>query len=219
MPSKRQGAYSGTPSLSTSNGKRKRTVEADLEDQVMEDSLLAQQLQEEEYAEPEMKADSITPRRARARILDSENEVEDSLEISSEPEIAASTRASSLHDRHRVKRVKAVGGVSLPSRAARDSARKSIAEKASLVIMDSDEEEDSELSEYDSEVDSELEYSDMDDEEALVDPADLAAAASITAAPETLPTARRRRRRSPPAVPHRRSRFSWLAKRVRNFEL
>ena len=216
--SKKRGANSLTPSLAASKGKRKRTVEEDMEEQVMEDSLLAQQLQEEEYAEPVLKPVLPISRRARAKILDSEDEVDDSIEISSEPEIATSTRASSLHDRHKVKRVKTIGGVSLPSRAARDSARKSIAEKASLVIMDSDEEDESELSEYDSEVDSELEYSDMDDDEAFVDPPDLAAAANITAAPETLPSARRRRR-SPGAVPHRRSRFTWLAKRASYSEL
>ena len=216
--SKKQGAKCGTPSLAASKGKSKRKVEEDTEDQVMEDSLLAQQLQEEEYAKTVLKPGFPKSRRARATILDSEDEVDDSIKISSEPEIAASTRASSLHDRHKVKRVKTVGGISLPSRAARDSARKSIAEKASLVIMDSDGEDESELSEYDSEVDSELEYSDMDDEEAFVDPTDLAAAANITAAPETLPSARRRRR-SPHTASDRRSRFSWLAKRASNSEL
>ncbi|MCJ1438942.1 DNA repair protein rad16 [Xylographa pallens] len=208
-----------TPSSLKGKRKRKRTTDVEMAEQVMDDALLAQSLQEQEYAEANVQQIMPKKRGRKSKILDSEDEVDDSVEISSQVNDDQSSRhSSSQHDREKVKRVKAIGSTFLPSRAARDSARKSIAEKASMIIVDSDEEELSEMSVYDSDLDSELEYSDLDDDDA-VDPNDLATAASITAAPQTLPNAPRRRRRHPAHanssdVFRRSRRFPWLTSRA-----
>ena len=208
-----------TPSSLGGRRKRKRTIDGEMAEHVIDDALLAQSLQEQEYVEANVQR--IMPKDCgrKSKILDSEDEVDDSVEISSQVNDDQSSRGSSIqHDREKIKRVKTIGSTSLPSRAARDSARKSIAEKASMIIVDSDEEELSEMSVYHSDLDSELEYSDLDDDDA-VDPNDLATAASITAAPQTLPNAPRRRRRylahANLSEGSRRSRrFPWLTSRV-----
>ena len=211
----------GISTPSSSGGKRKRKCRTDDEmaEQVMGDALLAQSLQEQEYAETNVQPNMPRKRGRKPKILDSEDEVDGSVEISSLVSDDPSSQGSSIqHDREKVKRVKTIGSTFLPSRAARDSARKSIAEKASMIIMDSDEEELSEMSVYDSNLDSELEYSDLDDDD-VVDPNDLATAANITAAPQTLSNAPRRRRRhlaqtNSPEATGRSRRFPWLTSRV-----
>ncbi|MCJ1296219.1 DNA repair protein rad16, partial [Xylographa carneopallida] len=211
----------GISTPSSSGGKRKRKCRTDDEmaEQVMGDALLAQSLQEQEYAETNVQPNMPRKRGRKPKILDSEDEVDGSVEISSLVSDDPSSQGSSIqHDREKVKRVKTIGSTFLPSRAARDSARKSIAEKASMIIMDSDEEELSEMSVYDSNLDSELEYSDLDDDD-VVDPNDLATAANITAAPQTLSNAPRRRRRhlaqtNSPEATGRSRRFPWLTSRA-----
>ncbi|MCJ1474680.1 DNA repair protein rad16 [Lambiella insularis] len=209
-----------TPSTLGGKGKRKRDVEEEIDEQVMDDALLAQSLQEQEYAESEVQPNNARKRGRKSKILDTEDDIDDTMEISSQLNGGLSSRRSSVqHDRERVKKVRSIGGTSLPSRAARDGARKSIAEKASIVALDSDDDKESELSDYDSALDSELEYSDLDDDDDAVDPTDLAAAAEITAAPGTLPsTARRRQRRgvlaSSAPTPGRRGRLTWLSSRA-----
>lgn len=211
-----------TPSVLSGKGKRKRNIEEEIAEQVMDDALLAQSLQEQEHAMSEAQPTKPEKRGRKSKILDSEDDFDDSMEISSQLNANPSSRTSSIqHDREKVKRVKTVGSTSLPSRAARDSARKSIAEKASMAILDSDDDEISELSDYDSDLDSELEYSDLDDDDDdVVNPIDLAAAAEITAAPGTLPlTVRRRRRYGGPTstASPRRSREQWLTTRVSTY--
>ena len=216
--SKRRGV--GIPSSSRDKGKRKRAKEDEMDEQIIDDALLAQSLQEQEYAESDAQPSVPKKRGRRSKVLVSEDEFNDTVEFSSQVNDDLFSRRSSIqHDREKLKRVKTVGSTSLPSHAARDSARKSIAEKASIGIMDSDEEELSDMSIYESDLDSELEYSDIDDDD-TVDPRDLATAAEITAAPETLPNPSRRRRRraalsnSPDAARGSR-RFPWLSSRVR----
>ncbi|MCJ1391158.1 DNA repair protein rad16 [Xylographa bjoerkii] len=208
-----------TPSSLGGKGKRKRTMDDETAEQVIDDEFLAQSLQEQEYAESDVRPSIPKKRGRKSKVLDSEEELDNSMEVSSQVDNDLSSRRSSIqHDRERVKRVKTIGSTSLPSRAARDSARKSIAEKASMIILDSDDEELSEMSVYDSDLDSELEYSDLDDDD-TVDPTDLATAAEITAAPQTLPSAPRRRRdrlaqTNSAEVSRRSRRYPWLTGRA-----
>ena len=170
---------------SKDKGKRKRTIE-DLEN---DDALLAQALQAEEYAEQEA-PQAKRGRQQKTKIEDFEDDLEDLESLSSDPEFGVGSRSVSIKaDRQKVKQIKTGGRISLPTRAARDSARKSIADKASLGIMDTDE---SELSDYSSEFDSgdlEAEDSELED---MMQPDDIAAAAIITAAASTSSNARPR---------------------------
>lgn len=121
------------------------------------DALLAQMLQEEEYQniKPE---DSLIKRRQRVLMEDSEDELEhtDSMDIES-PNVGLLPN----------KRIRPNNRTLLPTRAARDSARKSINEEISREIMGTDSDE-SELSEYMSDEDLEdLEESDVLEDEGL----------------------------------------------------
>ncbi|MCJ1286918.1 DNA repair protein rad16 [Xylographa opegraphella] len=199
--------------------KRKRIIKNEMAEQIMDDALLAQSLQEQEYVESSFQPIMLKKRGRKSLIMDSEDEVGDGMEISSQVNDNLSSRGSSIqHDREKVKRVKNIGRTLLPSRAARDTARQSIAEKASMIVVDSDEEELSEMSVYDSDLDSELEYSDLDDDD-MVDPSDLATAANITAAPQSLTNATRHRRlqlarSNSPGLSRRSRRFPWLTSRA-----
>lgn len=104
------------------------------------DALLAQALQEAEYNEDELKQ-SVTKRRRRAPVEDSDDEDLNLTDLNT---------GISLIDLPASKKQKTNGRLSLPTRAARESARKSIAEKSNHEIMDTDSGE-SNLSEYDSE--------------------------------------------------------------------
>ena len=204
-----------TPSSFNRKDKRKRIVEDEMVEQVVKDTFLAQSLQAEEYEEADAESMKPAKRGRKGKITDSEDDPEGLVDGLSESVDKSLSRVSSVEaDRERVKRVKRIGRAPLPTRAARDSARKSIAEKASLVVQDSDEAEESELSDYNSDLDSELEYSDLEDADDNVDAVDVATASAITAAPGTAPGAAPRQRRRP-AASTRDRRSMWLSSRAR----
>ncbi|KAI4198594.1 MAG: hypothetical protein LQ350_005185 [Teloschistes chrysophthalmus] len=132
-------------------GKRKRDV-IGLDDTADADAILARALQEEEYAAEDVK--SKKARRApRALIQDSDDELdllsdledEDVMEVDPIPRKPSGANARS----------------SLPSRSARDEAKKSIRRKASRQIQDSEESALSDVSEFLSE-EEELDSDDYD---------------------------------------------------------
>ena len=176
-------------SLLGGKGKRKRTKEDDEE----EDFLFAQSLQAEEYAATETTS-AVSTSRARGRnqrfkVPDSEEELDENIDISSDAEFKTYTRASALvAESAKGKHAKLSNDSFLPSRAARDSAKKSIAKSSSLAIPGTEDEEDDddlELSEY--ELDQEFEE---DDEAIETASADLPLPS--TNASGTLPTASHR---------------------------
>ena len=194
--------------LSGAGGKRKREEADDLAEATMEaDALLAQALQEEEYQE-------VAPNRgnpAKARRLVEDSEGDSISDLSSD--FSASETPIDV-DRSNAKRIKTGGRMALPSRAARDSARKSIADKASIGIMDT---EDSELSDYISEFDSE----DLDSEGSGGEEEDLLQQPEVTATSAPTPSARRphrirRARTMPSSTATRTGPASWMSSRVRS---
>ncbi|KAI4139394.1 MAG: hypothetical protein LQ341_004245 [Variospora aurantia] len=160
------GSKQGLLGVEVSRGKRKRNLPA-ADEVLVADALLAEALQDEEYAQEDVK-----PRRARTaptvELDDSDAEMEDILqgpldddshnELSSlsDLDIMPSNKAG-LSSR---KRRKLSNRPSLPSRTARDKARRSINQKVTQQIQDSDESALSDLSEFVSEVDSD----DLEDE-------------------------------------------------------
>ena len=200
-------------SFGGAKGKRKREEVDDFAEDTMEtDALLAQALQEEEYQEvgPNRSASA----KARKLVEESEDGGDYLSDLSDESAFGPFTEVG----RQKAKRMKTAGRISLPSRAARENARKSIADKASLGIMDT---EDSDLSDYISEFDSEDFESedsvgDGDEDEDLFQQPDIAAAGVITAAPATAASARRRNRiRRARTTPNSTAVRSWMASRVR----
>ena len=198
-------------SFGGANGKRKREeVDEFAEDTIEADALLAQALQEEEYQE----AGPNRSKSAKSRkfVEDPEDEGDYLSDLSDEPAFDPFTEVG----RQKAMSMKTAGRISLPNRAARESARKSIADKASLGIMDTD---DSDLSDYISEFDSEdfeSEDSVGDGDEDLFQQSDIAAAGVITVAPGTAASARRRNRiRRPRTTPNSTAVRSWMASRVR----
>ncbi|KAL9014947.1 MAG: hypothetical protein Q9173_000401 [Seirophora scorigena] len=157
---KRPALNQGPLGLEVSRGKRKRNLPA--ADEMLEaDALLAQALQDEEYAEEDVKPQKA--RRAPSILLDdSDDEMEDIFRGSVDD---SENEFGSLSDLDIVpqnkagpstsKRRKLSGRPALPSRSARDKAWRSIKQKAALQVQDSDESALSELSEFGSEVDSE----------------------------------------------------------------
>ena len=195
--------------LSGATGKRKWEDVDELAEVAMDaDALLAQALQEEEYQE-------VAPNRgkpAKARRL-----VEDSEEVDSTSGLSSDFSASETPSnvgRPKAKRIISGGGMALPSRAARDSARKSIADKASIGILDT---EDSELSDYISEFGSEdLDSEDSageEDEDMLQQPE--ATTVSATAPSARRPPRIRRARAMPNSTAARTGPASWMSSRVR----
>ncbi|KAL8764354.1 MAG: hypothetical protein Q9184_000059 [Pyrenodesmia sp. 2 TL-2023] len=168
-------------------GKRKREL-LGTDAMLDNDALLAQALQEEEYAEDDVKP--IKGRRARKALLgDSDDEMKNicqmptSLVDDSDNEFGS---LSDLSDHSSIeigpssrKRPKLAARSSLPSRSARDEARRSIKEKVDNGIQDSDDSTMSELSFTIS--DDDLETSEDD----IVDSNDTSRAAS--AQPPTAP--------------------------------
>ena len=226
-----------TPSSVDSTGKRKRAPKGGTLEQVRDDAMLAQALQEEEYSSARpVEAQALHGR--KSRIPDSEDEADESagsLSVVHTEDLPRSRASSIVSYRHRPKRVKTNGHMSLPSRAARDSARKSIAEKTSLHITNDDDDEDEDqdldddesiLSEYDSDLDPELsDDSDVvteNQEEGSADVATLATASAVV--PSRRPPRRHRGLTRPsasapqPAVRNNASRRSqWLSSRVSRF--
>lgn len=123
-------------------GKRKRS---EVDELVEADALLAKSLQEQEYDEdPQVGTKSKTAR--KAPIEDSDDEVS----LLSDVAMGNSPDADDIDDSEEVnattsRRRKAVPRISLPSRAARDSAKKSLKDRASHQVIDS---EDSGLSDH-----------------------------------------------------------------------
>lgn len=194
--------------LSGANGKRKREEVDELADATMDaDVLLARALQEEEYQEVAPSLGRTT--KARRVVLDSE-ERHSTSDLSSD---FSASEASIEVNRPRVKRIKSGGRKALPSRAARDSARKSIADRASTGIVDT---EDSSLSDFISEFD----FEDLDSEDfAGEEDDDLLQQPDTTAAPASAPIARRqhrirRARTMPNSTAARRDPASWMTSRV-----
>ena len=167
--------------LSSTGGKRKRkgTIEEPMKTDIIDsDAKLASALQAEEYDEDAMIQSKPVYRRRR-RVQDSEDDI-----------IGDSDDNSVDVDQRKIKKIRVSSR--LPTRAARDSARKSIAQKASLGIADTEDSDLSAESEYLSELDS-MDFDDESDGVDLLQPNDIAIAAAITAAPGTTPSANRAR--------------------------
>ncbi|KAL8908758.1 MAG: hypothetical protein Q9207_000615 [Kuettlingeria erythrocarpa] len=142
-----------TKEESNPTGKRKR-ISSGADALLDEDALLAKALQEEEYAKDEVQP--IKGRRRRQALIDDSDE---DMENTYETPISLvdvsdneSGNLSDLNDRSSTKarpsprkRRKLAGRLSLPSRPARDEARRSIKEKADAAIQDSDDSATSEL--------------------------------------------------------------------------
>jgi hypothetical protein len=170
MLSKITTAEAITPSASSAKGKRKRVLE-DSEDektvldaQIAEDVRLAEALQHEEYHVISSDSDKPVKQRGRGKkVLDSEDDMDSLMERSSDRNMLQSSRASSAHANHQgVKKRKILGRPAIPTRTVRPTAiaaRKSIAEKLPIVA-NTDDEDESELSDYLSESNSGLDYSD-----------------------------------------------------------
>ena len=202
-----------TPSK-VSSGKRKRTPKAELDEQQFDsDTRLAQALQAEEYGEaPAVRAK--TSKGHRLKVEDSE-ESDCLSDIISDPGADTFDYIPSVEaDRPILKKAKTEVRTSLPTRAARDVAMKSIAEKALIGIID-DEDDDSELSDYQSDMDSDVDLSEFDDVEGSPNLADTGIDMDVAAAINALP--RRRRRTLPNATAgssRRHSRQAILTSRV-----
>ncbi|KAL8781782.1 MAG: hypothetical protein Q9203_000119 [Teloschistes exilis] len=132
-------------------GKRKRDV-IDLDDIADADAILAQALQEEEYAAEDVKPKKVR-RAPRILIPDSDDDLDLLSDLDDEDvmEVDPITRKSSAVNRRS----------SLPARSARDEAKKSIRRKASRQIQDTDESALSDVSEFLSEAE-ELDSDDYD---------------------------------------------------------
>ena len=192
-----KSGYCGLISSVAGKGKRKRGHESTSDEDFMGgDAHLAQTLQEEEYAKIEEPAKPVAPKRSLNRasksharkVIKIENSEDEILfDIDSDDFDLGNT--SLENERQKFKKIKT--STALPMRAARDNARKSIAAKVSLGIMDSDDGvEDSELSAYESDLDTEA--ADLDSADSVsIASADISAAVAITVAPQTLPSSRR----------------------------
>lgn len=166
-----------------SSGKRKRVRDFDA------DARLAEALQAEEYDDQQAKP---AKRRRPALIKDSDDDDSALSDLAREASIDADMDFNS-------KKTKPTGRTSLPSRSARDSAKKTISAAASLGIEDTEEDSMSEFSELESD---DFEDSDEDNEEVF--PATDAAVPALDAnatdpnQATAVPAARRRRRRRMP---------------------
>ncbi|KAL8975159.1 MAG: hypothetical protein Q9197_000616 [Variospora fuerteventurae] len=150
----------GPLGLEVSKGKRKRNRPA-ADEVLIADALLAEALQDEEYAQEDVK-----PQRARTaptvELDDSDAEMENILrgpvDDDSHNELGSLSDLDIMHSNKAGpssrKRRKLSNRPSLPSRTARDKARLSINQKVTQQIQDSEESALSDLSEFVSEVDS-----------------------------------------------------------------
>lgn len=137
-------------SQASTSVKRKRT---DKDELLEADALLAQALQDEEYAE-QGTSPQLSRRDRRNLIVDSEDEAD----LSTFPKEEASSEDESLAP----KRVRRSNRTSLPTRSARRNTKASIKHKGNNQMPDSDESEVSEFSEFRSDSDSEDESADGD---------------------------------------------------------
>ena len=208
------------PQLKSTIRTRKRGFQAPAnEDLLNSDACFAQRLQAEEYAESSVQQTKPTMKR-KLRVEDSED-LGSLSELSSDDDLNCPTRSSSVEsDLQKVKKIKTGGRLNLLSRAARDNARQSIADKVSLGVMDEDEDDNSLLSDYISDEDSAFE-SDMDDDLIgnILDQTDLNTAATVTGAPSTLSSRARRRRLAVTSTTNRNSSENPWTERVNEIEL
>ncbi|KAL8695465.1 MAG: hypothetical protein Q9218_000043 [Villophora microphyllina] len=151
-----RGSLLGVDDTSVKSKRKRDVIAAD--DILDTDALLARALQEEEYADEEVKPKK-TKRAPKALKQDSDDELELFAELDDEDIIEASPVIR--------RPTGANGRSSLPSRSARDEAKKSIRRKASLQIQNSDESALSDVSEFL----SEAEVVDSDESEAIEDAA------------------------------------------------
>lgn len=202
-----QTRHQRTLPQSGANGKRKRgEVDGYVEVTMDADALLAHALQEEEYREPAPSRGRLAKAR---RLIEYSEEVDHASGSSSE---FSALEASIDVGRPKAMKNKIGGGIALPSRAARDNARKSIADKATIGILDTEDTELSDVSEFDSE-DLESEASVGEEDE------DLGQQPDIIAAPATAPSTRRphrlrRARTIPGSTAARSGPDSWMSSRV-----
>lgn len=200
-------------------GKRKRDP-ARTGDSLDDDALLAHVLQQAEYGEDEIKPPKV--RTAPKAFID---DSDDGMEALSDFSEAFSDEGSVGAKSSRRKRPRLNGRSSLPSRSARDKATRSIRQKASLQVQDSDDE--SVVSDF-SDVISEVNPDDLEEEsEAIEDDmaesngSSRATSAQPAMAPQTssraaaLTAARARRQgRAPPATARARGWRARLAERL-----
>lgn len=184
------------------------------------DALLARTLQEEEYQDVQ----PIRRNLKRPQKVLMEDTEDEELRFSD-----SISRESTKNDHQSTKRTKTNGGLSLPTRVARNSAQRSITEKISREIMDTDSNE-FELSEFTSDEDTE----DSEEFEASEDEAsDHGVTATSTAAAtppahstatsarrQNLSAARQRRRSAPAAAAGRsRHRNDWRSRMISRVRL
>jgi hypothetical protein len=206
----------------SAKGKRRRE---EFDDMVGADADLARRLQEEEYGEEPQK-DSRSVKVSRGLIVDSEDDDDPLSEINDFPDTMPTRRKYKSNDwvpptsrRHvgnpapevssddeddqpQRKKPKTTSRASLPLRAARESASKSLKDGVSRHVLDSDDSELSDLQSdvLDSDVDSDLfededdvEDEDEDSESDNTTAAMTAALAAASAHSATAPTVRARR--------------------------
>lgn len=166
-----------------SSGKRKRASVQDVDS----DARMAEALQAEEYNEPQPKP---AKRRRAPMILDSDD---DDSNLSD----AVKDESPETDMGFTFKKSRPAARTSLPSRSARDSAKKTIKSAASLQVDDSEEDNVSDF--------SELNPDDLEDSDEEADDADVAELAPDAAEPNTdhaaiTPAARRGRRRGRPGA-------------------
>ncbi|KAI4233314.1 MAG: hypothetical protein LQ349_004488 [Xanthoria aureola] len=194
-----------TKDPSATKGKRKRSL-ATTDDIVDTDALLARAWQEDEYAKDE-EEDDVKPSSARRApktpIQDTDEEMDVLSDLSGDPiEVAPSSR----------KRPKINGTSSLPSRSARDEAKRSIRRKASQQVLDSDETAASEDSEFISEVDSD----EFGETEAIEDSQDESDALELSAGSNLPPTTPAPSSRAAARAAHRLNRHNRANRQATN---
>ncbi|KAL8808364.1 MAG: hypothetical protein Q9182_000184 [Xanthomendoza sp. 2 TL-2023] len=150
-----RGSLLGIAKGTTARGKRKRDSPGP-SGFVDEDSLLARVLQEEEYAEDDLRRSSTT-RPFKTPAHETDDEIGIPIELSDENSVGVGPL--------RRKRPKLSGRSSLPSRSARDEAKRSIRRKVPQQVQDSEESAMSELSSFFSDWDTD----DFEDSEAIED--------------------------------------------------
>ncbi|KAL8703290.1 MAG: hypothetical protein Q9201_003531 [Fulgogasparrea decipioides] len=184
QPKSSRGSLLGMNDRSVPKGKRKRDV-TEAADLLDTDALLAQALQEEEFAGDDVKPPK-SRRVSKALVQDSDDELESLSDLAFEDFVEP--------DQSNRKLPTPSGRSSLPSRSARDEANKSIRRRVAQQVQDSDDQSAfSEVSDFVSEVDSE-DFEDMlAVEDDIIESNDISRANSSlpsTAAPDTSRAAR-----------------------------
>ena len=188
-----EAAVSQTSTAGSQN-KRKRII-------IDEDALLAQKLQEEEFQQNQPQKNTSKKRRRRFAIEESEDEDLGMSDAISEDFTTANNEFTE-NNPPPAKKGRNGGRLSLPTRAARDSARKSITREVVSEIMDTGS-DDSELSEYYSEeesenLDSEAEEDDLLEAQTMLITDPTTAPSDPASIPTVASSSQRRRRQGIP---------------------